>query len=193
MTDLAKYLSTKQVAQRCGVHRKTIARWVDAGVLPAVYTTGGHRRLLAMDVERFLQHRRNLHAVREEPTAGFCVLVSTDSSLIAALQNAVRGLSQDIHVRMVAEVFDAGLVAGTLQPRLILVDESVAGCDPATVGAAVLRRQSDGNVVACLETPTKARRAQLAINGVRAVLTKPVSTSDLRLVLEMAVRGVGDT
>lgn|GEM_PF-1149952 len=193
MSGSGKYLSTKQVAQRCGVHRKTIARWVDAGVLPAVYTTGGHRRLLAMDVDRFLQHRRSLHAAVGPAEADFCVLVSTDSSLVAALHNAVRELPQNIHVRMVADVFDAGLVAGTLEPRLILVDESVAGCNPATVGAAVLRRQKDVHVVACLETATKARRAQLAINGVHAVLTKPVSARDLRLVLEMAVRGVGDT
>lgn len=45
-----RLLTPGEVARLFSVTPKTIARWHDAGALPAVRTPGGHRRFAARDV-----------------------------------------------------------------------------------------------------------------------------------------------
>jgi excisionase family DNA binding protein len=48
-------LTPKQVADAIGVSESSLKRWCDQGVLPAVRTAGGHRRLPLSGVLRYLQ------------------------------------------------------------------------------------------------------------------------------------------
>jgi excisionase family DNA binding protein len=48
-------LTTAEVAALFGVSRKTVARWAEAGLIPTFRTLGGHRRIRARDVRRFLR------------------------------------------------------------------------------------------------------------------------------------------
>lgn len=47
-------LATGDAAEYCGVDRKTIRRWTDAGQLHAFITPGGHRRYRRSDLDDLL-------------------------------------------------------------------------------------------------------------------------------------------
>jgi excisionase family DNA binding protein len=50
--------STREVARMLGVTVQTVQRWVDAGVLRAWRTAGGHRRLAVDSVDDFVRNSR---------------------------------------------------------------------------------------------------------------------------------------
>ncbi len=54
---MADLLSPKQVARAIGVSESSLKRWVDQGLIQAVRTAGGHRKLPLEDVLRFLRER----------------------------------------------------------------------------------------------------------------------------------------
>ena len=55
------HLSPKQVARAIGVSESSLKRWVDQGLIQAVRTAGGHRKLALEDVLKFL--RENDHPI----------------------------------------------------------------------------------------------------------------------------------
>lgn len=54
---MSELLSPKQVARVIGVSESSLKRWVDQGLIQAVRTAGGHRKLPLEDVMRFMRER----------------------------------------------------------------------------------------------------------------------------------------
>jgi excisionase family DNA binding protein len=48
----SELLTPSEVGQMLRVNPKTVTRWARAGKLPAIKTTGGHRRFRRSDVEQ---------------------------------------------------------------------------------------------------------------------------------------------
>ena len=58
---MPEHLSPKQVARAIGVSETSLKRWVDQGLIQAVRTAGGHRKLAIEDVLKYL--RENDHPI----------------------------------------------------------------------------------------------------------------------------------
>ncbi|MGE0054005.1 MAG: helix-turn-helix domain-containing protein [Hyphomicrobium sp.] len=72
---MRELVSTGEAARHLGVSPATIQRWVDAGVVSAVRTHGGHRRIPLSEVRRTLAAKRPLHL--EEPVANWMKVLLT--------------------------------------------------------------------------------------------------------------------
>lgn len=125
MKTSGQFLSTATVAKRCGVTAKTVARWVDSGILPAVFTSGGHRRIKATDMELFLANRRSLKSL-QSPDGDYRILVLTRNNAFKAITNSV-ARHKGAQVTIVETVFDAGLAVATFCPLLAVIDTSLSG------------------------------------------------------------------
>lgn len=57
MSDVDEYMKVREVAEWLNVSRKTVRKWIDAGVLPAIRLPGGDFRIRRADVHtRILGH-----------------------------------------------------------------------------------------------------------------------------------------
>ena len=52
---MSKLISIKEAASLLSVSTKTLRRWDDDGILPAIKTVGGHRRYLQDDIDKYMQ------------------------------------------------------------------------------------------------------------------------------------------
>jgi excisionase family DNA binding protein len=50
-------LTTGMIAETCGVDRTTVLRWINQGLLKALTTPGGHRRVRLEDFREFVRSR----------------------------------------------------------------------------------------------------------------------------------------
>lgn len=50
-----RLLRSSEVAEQLGVDRRTVARWTDRGLVPAVVLPSGHRRYRQVDVDAVLR------------------------------------------------------------------------------------------------------------------------------------------
>ncbi|MFO0426947.1 MAG: helix-turn-helix domain-containing protein [Planctomyces sp.] len=61
--------SPRQVARAIGASESSLKRWCDQGALTVIRTEGGHRRIAASEIVRFLRHNR--HTLVEPNLLGF--------------------------------------------------------------------------------------------------------------------------
>ena len=82
-------MTTRQAGEALGVAVRTVQLWVEAGVLPAWRTAGGHRRIARSAVEQLMAERALViahptmkpHASAETPRALKLLLVEHDPEL----------------------------------------------------------------------------------------------------------------
>jgi excisionase family DNA binding protein len=87
-------LSTTQVGAMCGVASMTVIRWIDNGVLPAIRTPGGWRRVRRADAERHaarIAGRRPAPALSPSDLAALFTIGGRDAALAWARAQAGTG------------------------------------------------------------------------------------------------------
>ena len=149
------FISIKKAATLCGVTPRTLARWVDAGKISAVFTSGGHRRIRREDVFAFLSSRRSLRA---QSTRGLIrvVVVGVRDDAIRMLRRSVLDLGMTLRLEHAWSTLEVGLWVGDLRPQLVLIDSDHVRDAEALAGALRSSAQAvDSRVVL-----TDARKRQ---------------------------------
>ncbi|NIN72190.1 MAG: response regulator [Gemmatimonadetes bacterium] len=134
---MEKYLSTGTVARICQVSPMTIAKWIDEGSLPGHTTPGGHRRVAASDLVRFLE-RIGMHvpsSLRQNSRLRVLV-VHRDPEDLGRLAEAFLAASDRYEFRGTTRGVDALLLVGEWRPRVVLLDLSLEDVD----GVQICRR-----------------------------------------------------
>ena len=105
MRSNSSYFSTSQTAQMLGLSVGTIQRMVEAGVLQAYTTQGGHRRILASSLQHYCQKQKVPGTPALSTGTGVCIVHHT--AMPAALQQLLQRLEP---VRLVSHPLElAGL------------------------------------------------------------------------------------
>jgi excisionase family DNA binding protein len=178
-------LTSGELAGLSGISKRSIVKAVAEGRIKAARTVGGHYRISLNEARRFMG-RRGLDTSALD--------VRENCALVVARDRFVGDLLADVLGRAGVEVmqsdcpFEAGVMAATHHPWLLIIDAAAAGPDPVRFCRCVTGsdccRQSSILVLAAGDGEEKER---LSRAGAHAVLAKPFSVKQLK----SALRGLG--
>jgi len=177
-------LTTSQAATLLGVAPHTVQKWVDAGVLRAWKTVGGHRRVAANSVEAMLRDRDVMPqatAVRQMSV----MLVEDDADTAELLEALIGQLWPQAHVRLARDGFSALLDAGKQPPDVLITDINLPGMDGVEMLNSLLLHPETRQMRVVFVThyaPAELQRFGPLPPGV-PVLRKPIQVEDLRRAL----------
>jgi len=130
-------MTTRQAAEALGVAVRTVQLWVEAGVLPAWRTAGGHRRISRSAVEGLMAERARVIA-RPPEAVGTDVdglrplkllIVEDDpvqSQLFALMVNK---WDFPVQLTTAADGFEGLLRIGQMRPDMLITDLNMPGMD----------------------------------------------------------------
>jgi len=173
-------LTTSQAAALLGVAPHTVQKWVDAGVLRAWKTVGGHRRVAANSVEAMLRERD----VMQQTTAVkkmSVMLVEDDADAAELLEVLIGRLWPQAQVRLARDGFSALLDAGKQPPDVLITDINLPGLDGVEMLRSLLLHPDTRQMRVVFVThyaPAELQRFGTLPPGV-PVLRKPIQIEDL--------------
>ncbi len=121
--------STRQAAEKLGVSLRTVQLWVEAGILRAWKTAGGHRRISVDSIQRLLEEREGAF---DSSGSGhrFRVLVVEDEPDIRSLYSlALSNWGLPIDVTTAANGIEGLIRLGELRPDVLITDLRMPGLD----------------------------------------------------------------
>lgn len=127
-------MTTREAGEVLGVAVRTVQLWVEAGVLPAWRTAGGHRRVSREAVEKLLADRK--HDLSPEPVATDAaqrplklLLVEDDANLRSLLAAVVRTWTVPVELTTASNGFEGLIRIGETRPDIVLTDLMMPGMD----------------------------------------------------------------
>jgi CheY-like chemotaxis protein/predicted DNA-binding transcriptional regulator AlpA len=125
MADKNKFVSIPKAAEKCGVDRRTLWRWVKSNKVKSFVTPGGHHRILRSEIEALLVRNGFLkNAIKSRKTI---LVVDDDASIRRTLKQ--RLTRENFNVDTASEGFKAGIKVRDMKPDLIILDLMMEGVD----------------------------------------------------------------
>ena len=133
-------MTTRQAGEALGVAVRTVQLWVEAGVLSAWRTAGGHRRISRSAVERLLADRKrslvaNISTPPIDLQAFSLLLVEDDVHLVRLFTSVVQSWGLPIRITVAGNGFEGLVRIGEIAPDMVVTDLVMPGLD----GIAMLR------------------------------------------------------
>lgn len=130
----ADVMTTREAGEALGVAVRTVQLWVEAGVLPAWRTAGGHRRIARSAVEKLMAERQNdLAAHQDQPSApGSAIkllLVEDDPVLLRLFSGVVASWNFPVELVTATNGFEGLVRIGETRPDLVVTDLVMPGMD----------------------------------------------------------------
>lgn len=125
MKNKNKFYTVPEAAQKFGVDRKTMYRWVTEGKINAIVTPGGHHRILCSEIDMLLE--KNAFAKEAATKARSILVVDDDDAVRKTFQQKL--MRENYSVETASNGFEAGIKARDIKPDLIILDLMMEGGD----------------------------------------------------------------
>jgi len=178
-------LSTTQAATYCAVDRRTMLRWIEAGLVPSHRTGGGHRRVLRRDLVSFMR-ARGIPTPSDLGAAARIAIVDDEAVVQRAIRRVVLRYLPRADVRLASDGFAAGVLVAGFRPRVLFLDVVMPGMSGLEVCRQIRADRSLGGtaivVVSAYLRPEL--EAELVAAGADRCVKKPFSNADIEQALD---------
>lgn len=185
-TPMTEWYTTAEVANLCGVDRRTVLRWAKSGAIESRLTQGGHHRISARAAHHLAANSSPTvtppQASRSRPRF---LLVDDDRSHSRAFGRMLRHLLPSAEIRSAPDGFAGGVLAERLRPDILFLDLVMPGLDGLAVARGIHADPAlQGVRMILVSGATPPTDAELEEAGVAGRLRKPVDVDELRRVLQ---------
>ncbi len=193
-------LSTREAAEQLGVALRTVQLWVEAGVLPAWKTAGGHRRISRVAVQKLIAERQAALTSNgaASSSAGLpsrlrLVLVEDEPEQLKLFTVVINGWGLNVELHATGDGFSALLYMGQHGADMLITDLNMPGMDGFKMITALRQvgqppGAMDIVVVTALSGEEIGRRGGLP-DGVQ-VFHKPVPYDELEQLVRDRLTGM---
>lgn len=127
-------MTTREAGELLGVAVRTVQLWVEAGVLPAWRTAGGHRRIARSAVEKLMADRQNDLSPGLPPPAVAkptlrLLLVEDDPLLQRLFAGVVASWNFPVELLTASNGFEGLVRIGEMRPDAVVTDLVMPGMD----------------------------------------------------------------
>lgn len=128
-----EFITTREAARLLGVGLSTVQGWVEAGILPAWKTAGGHRRIPLASIEELRRKQLAVLDAAQQPEKIIVLVVEDDPVQRLVYEDQITLMKNDLGVEinlvMAANGFEGLLLTGQKMPNLIITDLMMPGMD----------------------------------------------------------------
>lgn len=153
------FISVPKAAEKVGVDRRTMWRWVKSGKIRSFVTPGGHHRIQRTDIDALLE--RNGFSGMPEPAAKTILIVDDDSLIRKTFEK--RLTRKNYTVETASDGFTAGIKSRDVKPDLIVLDLMMEGIDGFEVCRTIRADRSLKNtkilIITGFDSPENRKRA----------------------------------
>ncbi len=127
-------MTTREAGEKLGVAVRTVQLWVEAGLLPAWRTAGGHRRIARGAVDALIAERAQVlvpvKAGTTQTIPAFRMLVVDDEPIMLRLTSQViNAWKLPVQLTTATNGFEALIRIGELRPDVVITDLRMPGMD----------------------------------------------------------------
>jgi len=185
----AKDLSTFAIADMLHADPGSVANWIDQDLLKAHRTPGGHRRVAAEDLLRFLrEHKMPIPAELGRPPSR--VLVVDEAPAVTQLvARSLKAIHSDCEVYEAHDAFHAGIMVATLKPSVVVLDLHVPAMDGYEACRLIKSQETTrgAEVIAMTAYPSAESEQRILECGAKICLSKPLDMAQLIEQVEVSL------
>ena len=117
-------LTTFEAGELSGVTHVTIQNWIKKGWIKAHRTAGGHRRIEREHLSTFLNSKKIPVNSRGKDGLLEVLILEDDKNISDLIRLHLVSRSKIYDVKVVENLFSAGILFGMHKPRLIIIEKS---------------------------------------------------------------------
>lgn len=184
-------MTTREAGEKLGVAVRTVQLWVEAGLLPAWRTAGGHRRIARDAVVALMSERTQMlgsvRAPAGKPPQLIRILVVDDDPIMLRLTiQVIMAWKLPLELSTAVNGFEGLLRIGEVRPDLVITDLRMPGMDGFQMLRA-LKRPGSGYETLKVVVVSVLNAQEIADGGGlpsdTALLPKPVHYGELEALV----------
>jgi len=186
---MGKNLSTFVIAEMLNVDPGSVANWIDQDLLEAFRTPGGHRRVVAENLLRFLKEYKMPIPDELKRSPVRILVVDDEPAVTRVIATAIKSAHSEYEVVEAHDGFTAGTLVATMKPEIVILDLRMPGMDGYDVCRLIKSQENTRHVVVLAMTAYASPESERRILecGARACLSKPLDMAVLANQIQAAL------